>query len=76
MKTILLAVAILMASPAFVQEVEHTPTVDQCRADRAYWMSLAEKPDMHGADEVSYETLTGWVKERDKLIAEDAAGKR
>ena len=34
------------------------------------------KPDMHGADEVSYETLTGWVKERDKLIAEDAAGKR
>jgi hypothetical protein len=37
MKTLLLAVAILVAVPAIGQEVQHAPTVDVCRADVAVW---------------------------------------
>jgi hypothetical protein len=48
MTKIVLAAVILFAAPAFVQEVEHAPTVDQCRADRAYWMSLLEEPGGKG----------------------------
>lgn len=43
--------AIALISAAFLvgtataapQQVEHAPTVEQCQADRAYWMSLVEE---------------------------------
>lgn len=73
MRKTVLAVAVLIVASAFAQEVEHAPTVAQYQADRAYWMSKLEKPDGHGADDVSYDTLRGWSNEMDKCEVVDPA---
>jgi hypothetical protein len=64
----------VVASLAFAhprQAVEHAPTVEQCRADRAYWMSKIEQPDGRGTADVSYDTLTEWHKEMRKCEVVD-----
>jgi hypothetical protein len=63
-----------MASLAFAhppQAVEHAPTAEQCRADRAYWMSKIEQPDVKGTDDVPFVTLLGWDAEMEKCRAVD-----
>jgi hypothetical protein len=69
-------VAVLVASLASgqpPQQVEHAPTVEQCQADRAYWMSKLEQPDEHGTDDVSYATLRDWRNEMRKCEVVDRA---
>ena len=51
------AVVASLASAHPRQAVEHAPTVEQCRADRAYWMSKLEQPDGKGTNDVVFETL-------------------
>ena len=53
------------------QAVEHAPTMEQCRADRAYWMSKLEQADGKGTDDVTYNTLMGWQSEMDKCMVVD-----
>jgi hypothetical protein len=67
------ALAASLASPHPRQAVEHAPTVEQCRADRAYWMSKLEQPDNKGTDDVSFATLTGWHNEMGKCEVVDPA---
>jgi hypothetical protein len=62
-----------LASGKPAQEVEHAPTMEQCRADRAYWMSKLEQPEDKGTADVSYDTLTGWHKEMSKCQVVDPA---
>lgn len=51
-----------MAAPP---QVEHAPTVPQCQADRALWMSQLESD--HGTDDVTVLTLQDWEHENAKL---------
>jgi hypothetical protein len=65
-----------VASLAFAhppQAVEHAPTAEQCRADRAYWMSKLEQADNKGTDDVSYAALRGWYNEMEKCQPVDPA---
>ena len=55
-----------LASARPRQAIEHAPTVTQCQADRAYWMSKLEQADNKGTDDVSFGTLTGWQNEMKK----------
>jgi hypothetical protein len=71
---LMFACGAVVASLAFArppQAVEHAPTVEQCQADRAYWMSKLEQPDDKGVDDVSYDTLNGWHKEMSKCEVVD-----
>ena len=54
MKTILLAVAMLVASSVYGQEVKHAPTKDVCEADVALWYSVAMDTEYN-------EAQTAWV---------------
>ena len=74
MKVLLLAVAvaILVASLASghpTQNVEHAPTVEQCRADQAYWFSKLERT--HGTDDITYDNLRSWHTEMNKCAVID-----
>ena len=60
-----------LASARPRQAVEHAPTVEQCRADRAYWMSKIEQPDGKGTNDVVFETLRGWQSEMSKCEVVD-----
>lgn len=62
-----------LASAHPQQAVEHAPTVEQCQADRAYWMSKLEQSGGKGADDVTYDTLMGWQSEMDKCMVVDAS---
>jgi hypothetical protein len=43
------------------QEVQHAPTVEQCRADQRLWLSEIESN--HGSDGLAFYELTGrWVE--------------
>lgn len=53
------------------QAVEHAPTSEQCRADRAYWMSKLEQPNGKGTDDIVFETLGVWQGEMDKCEVVD-----
>ena len=64
-----LAASLASAHPR--QAVEYAPTVEQCRADRAYWMSKLEQPSEKGTDDVTFETLRGWQKEMSKCQVVD-----
>jgi hypothetical protein len=71
---LMFACGAVVASLAFAhppQAVEHAPTVEQCRADRAYWFSKLEQPDNHGADDETFDTLTDWYEEMFKCQAVD-----
>jgi hypothetical protein len=69
MKTLLLAVAIVIAVPALGQDVEHAPTVAQCQADQRLWLSKLEAN--HGLDDVTVPTLVAWEHEMIKCEAVD-----
>jgi len=45
------------------QEVQHAPTVEQCRADQRLWLSKLEQPNGAGVANVSYNELDDWVSE-------------
>jgi hypothetical protein len=53
------------------QAVEHAPTVKQCQADRAYWMSKLEQAGGKGTADVTYNILMGWQSEMDKCMVVD-----
>jgi hypothetical protein len=42
------------------QEVQHAPTVEQCRADQRLWLSKLEGPD---GTNVTFRELRGWILE-------------
>lgn len=60
MKTPFIILALLVAAPAFTQEVEHAPTVAQCQADQRLW--LADLEDNEARD-VKFYTLLEWRTE-------------
>jgi hypothetical protein len=60
-----------LASAYPPQAVEHAPTAEQCRADRAYWMSKMEQPDGKGTNDVVFNTLGGWQREMSKCQVVD-----
>jgi hypothetical protein len=45
------------------QEVQHAPTVAQCRADQSLWLSKLETQGLTDINLVSYNGLHGWVGE-------------
>lgn len=66
MKEIFLAVALLVATSAFGQAVEHAPTAAQCQADSALWTKKMTDPADSwalSAKDVSMRTLTKWGTE-------------
>ena len=65
------AMAVSLASARPRQAVEHAPTVEQCRADRAYWMAKLEQADGKGTNDVGFETLRGWDSEMSKCRVVD-----
>ena len=65
------AVVASLASAHPRQAVEHAPTVEQCQADRAYWMSKLTQADEKGTDDVPFVTLLGWDAEMEKCRAVD-----
>jgi hypothetical protein len=69
MKTLLLAVAILIAVPTLSQ-VEHAPTVAQCQADQRLWFSKLEGPESN-LDDTTIITLNDWSKEMVQCEAVD-----
>ena len=38
MRAIAITILILATAPAFAQQIEHAPTVDQCQADQRLWL--------------------------------------
>ena len=65
------AVVASLASAPPPQAVEHVPTVEQCQADRAYWMSKLTQADGKGTDDVQFLTLVDWDAEMEKCRAVD-----
>ncbi len=63
MKTSIILALVILLFPVsnFSQQVEHAPTVAQCQADQAVWLSKLENE--HGLDDVAYLSLTAWVNE-------------
>jgi hypothetical protein len=58
------------ALPAPTQQaVERPPTIAQCQADQALWLSKLEDP--HGTDDVSYKMLYQWAIELEQCAAAD-----
>lgn len=53
------------------QQVEHAPTVEQCRADQALWLSKLEIPYHRGTDDVVVSTLHQWQSEMHDCEAVD-----
>jgi hypothetical protein len=51
----------LGSATAAPQQLEHAPTVEQCQADRALWMSQLESD--HGTEDVTVLTLQAWEHE-------------
>jgi hypothetical protein len=60
--SVLLAVLMLLFSvSSSTQEVEHAPTVAQCQADQASWLSKLESD--HDLDNVTIPMLQAWQRE-------------
>lgn len=78
MKKTLLVVAILVAAPAFTQEVEHAPTVAQCVADQRLWGSKLNDYSKggHGLDDVTVQTLIAWEREMGQCDVVDPESSR
>jgi len=70
---VLALAALLIASPAFAQQVEHAPTVAQCQADQRLWFSMMETA--HGVDKESIETFGAWQDEMIKCDAVDPSNR-
>jgi hypothetical protein len=65
---------LLLASGGRTQEVEHAPTVEQCRADQALWLSKLEStPPRQGTADVDLKTLHLWFSEMNDCMAVDPA---
>jgi hypothetical protein len=58
-----MVLALIPFNPIAAQEVQHAPTVDQCRADQRLWLSKLEVPKGAGVANVSYKELDGWFQE-------------
>jgi hypothetical protein len=68
--SILLAALVLFFSVSTSpQDVEHAPTVAQCQADQALWLSTLE--DEHTADNVIFPTLQAWEHEMNQCTSVD-----
>jgi hypothetical protein len=59
-KVVMLFVGLLFAGTAHVQEVQHAPTVEQCRADQRLWFDKLENTT---ETLPTYHTLRGWSDE-------------
>jgi aldehyde:ferredoxin oxidoreductase len=59
----------VLAAPT-QQVVEHAPTVTQCQADQALWLSKLVDP--HGTDDVSYKMLYKWAIDLERCAAVDS----
>ena len=70
MRTLLLTILILATAPAFAQQIEHAPTVDQCQADQRLWLSRLED-DKDKLMDVTDGVLTKWAKEMRSCEAVD-----
>jgi hypothetical protein len=57
----LAALVLLFAVSSSTQEVEHAPTVAQCQADQALWISKLESET--GVSTVKFRTLDAWQRE-------------
>jgi hypothetical protein len=62
------AVILFFASSLTPQEVEHAPTVAQCQADQALWLSKLEGPDPNS---LGFPTLLAWEHEMIQCEAVD-----
>ena len=61
-RKILALAALLIASPAFAQHVEHAPTVEQCQADQRLWLSRLED-EKDELKDVNFMSLLVWGHE-------------
>lgn len=67
------ALAASLASGKPAQEVQHAPTVAQCRADLKAWWEKAGKD--HGLDDTSYDLLGSMSSEMTNCIIADKANR-
>jgi hypothetical protein len=72
MRTLAITILILATAPAFAQQIEHAPTVDQCQADQRLWLHRMEDTNDKLNDVTAY-TLLGWSKEMQACDAVDHA---
>jgi hypothetical protein len=72
MRAIVIAILILATAPAFAQQIEHAPTVDQCQADQRLWLSRLENTN-DKLNDVTTQTLLGWSKEMEACNVVDRA---
>ena len=69
----LLAVLITPFQLIYSQEIEHAPTVAQCRADQWLWFSKLEQPNGVGVATVTFTQLEDWRGEMGDCISVDPA---
>jgi hypothetical protein len=62
---------LLFCLPLSTQEVEHAPTVEQCRADQRLWLSKMEADNSVAMADVTAKTLGAWENEMGKCQAVD-----
>jgi hypothetical protein len=75
--SILLAALVLLFSvSSSTQEVQHAPTVAQCQADQALWLSKLQKPHGRGTDDVGVTTMHKWQSEMNDCQSVDPANRR
>jgi hypothetical protein len=70
MRTIMTAILILATAPAFAQQIEHAPSVDQCQADQRLWLHRVEDKDDKLLD-ITFGMLSEWYAEMDRCQAVD-----
>jgi hypothetical protein len=70
MKTLFLAIALVILTNTAVSQVSHAPTVAQCQADQRLWLSKLETSGSHRLTE-TFSTLTEWRKEMFECRAVD-----
>jgi len=70
MKTLLLAIVVMIAVPAIGQEVQHAPIAAQCQADQRLWLSRLEDNSDRLKD-VPIRTLSAWQDEMRQCLAVD-----
>src|SRR6266852_4491831 len=71
---LMLFMGLLFARQAYVQEVAHAPTLEQCRADQRLWLDKLEQTT--GPMPEDYRTLNAWSHEMNDCKSVDSENKR
>jgi hypothetical protein len=66
MKALWLLLAIAVPLQSINAQVQHAPTVEQCRANQKLWLSKLVEPGTTGLAKVTFDELDGWFLAMDE----------